>query len=136
MKKTQGLAGSILADQITDELRHREAEEFNRVLYVALTRAKKGVSLLWDHKVGKNPGRLAVLSNLEEGFHQEKDFSYVVRKENMQPLKMREQDLAQKEVRNSWQALAGQEKRKYISVTELVAPESLQKTRSLRRRLR
>lgn len=124
-EETQAMAGSILADQITEELRKREAEEFNRVLYVALTRAKSGVTLLWDKKVGKKSWAAHCPLILEEGLHQEKDFSYVVRVENGIPQKMAEQDLAHKALRSLWQALQSEEKRKYISVTELVAPESL-----------
>lgn len=124
-EETQAMAGSILADQITEELRKREAEEFNRVLYVALTRAKSGVTLLWDKKVGKKSWAAHCPLILEEGLHQEKDFSYVVRVENGIPQKMVEQDLAQKALRLLWQPPQSEEKRKYISVTELVAPESL-----------
>ncbi|WP_413943263.1 UvrD-helicase domain-containing protein [Bdellovibrio sp. HCB-162] len=124
-EETQSMAGSILAEQITEELRHRESEEFNRVLYVALTRAKSGVTLLWDKKIGKKSWAAHCPLNLEEGLHQEKDFSYVVRVENGQPQKMAEQDLAQKDLRPLWQAPQSEEKRKYISVTELVAPETL-----------
>ncbi|MEK2646533.1 UvrD-helicase domain-containing protein [Bdellovibrio sp. BCCA] len=124
-EETQSMAGSILAEQITEELRHRESEEFNRVLYVALTRAKSGVTLLWDKKIGKKSWAAHCPLNLEEGLHQEKDFAYVVRVENGQPQKMAEQDLAQKDLRSLWQAPQNEEKRKYISVTELVAPETL-----------
>ncbi|WP_413612554.1 UvrD-helicase domain-containing protein [Bdellovibrio sp. HCB-110] len=124
-EETQAMAGSILADQITEELRKREAEEFNRVLYVALTRAKSGVTLLWDKKIGKKSWAAHCPLLLEEGLHQEKDFSYVVRVENGLPRKMAEQDLAQKALRPLWQSPQSEEKRKYISVTELVAPEAL-----------
>ncbi|ASD62730.1 UvrD-helicase domain-containing protein [Bdellovibrio bacteriovorus] len=124
-EETQAMAGSVLADQIVEELRKRETEEFNRVLYVALTRAKSGVTLLWDKKVGKKSWAAHCPLNLEEGLHEEKDFSYVVRSENPQPQKMSEQDLAEKDLRPQWQAQAS-EKRKYISVTELVTPEGVQ----------
>lgn len=124
-EETQAMAGSVLADQITEELRQRESEEFNRVLYVALTRAKSGVTLLWDKKIGKKSWAAHCPLVLEEGFHQEKDFSYVVRVENSQPVKMAEQDLIHKKLRSAWQTPEILEKRKYISVTELVEPESL-----------
>ncbi|WP_415063352.1 UvrD-helicase domain-containing protein [Bdellovibrio sp.] len=124
-EETQSMAGSVLADQITEELRRREAEEFNRVLYVALTRAKSGVTLLWDKKVGKKSWAARCPLNLEEGLHQEKDFSYLVRVENSVPHKMAEQDLVQKDLRALWKAPEVEERRKYISVTELVAPDSV-----------
>ena len=62
--------------------------------------------------------------NLEEGLHEEKDFSYVVRRENPKPQKMQEEDLARKKVRPLWEG-QHEERRKYISVTELVAPEAV-----------
>ncbi|WII72879.1 UvrD-helicase domain-containing protein [Bdellovibrio sp. 22V] len=124
-EESQAMAGSILAEQVTDELRKRESEEFNRVLYVALTRAKSGVTLLWDRKMGKKSWAAQCPLNLEEGLHEEKDFSYVVRVENAQPHKMSEQDLAKKDLRSLWQTQASETRRKYISVTELVAPEAL-----------
>lgn len=127
-EETQAMAGSVLADQIVEELRRREAEEFNRVLYVALTRAKSGVTLLWDRKVGKKSWAAHCPLNLEEGLHEEKDFSYVVRNENPQPQKMAEQSLMQKNLRSLWQSANVSEKRKYISVTELVTPEGVQES--------
>lgn len=123
-EETQALSGSILADQITEELRRRESEEFNRVLYVALTRAKSGVTLLWDRKIGKKSWAAQCPLNLDEGLHEEKDFSYLVRVENKNPHKMAEASLVHKTPRSAWQNPHKDEKRKYISVTELVAPET------------
>ena len=124
-EESQGMAGSLLADEIVEELRKRESEEFNRVLYVALTRAKHGVTLLWDHKVGKKSWAAQCPLNLEEGLHEEKDFSYVVRSENPRPVRMAEEDLQKKTLRPLWQAPQAEERRKYISVTELVTPEGV-----------
>ncbi|UYL08808.1 UvrD-helicase domain-containing protein [Bdellovibrio sp. SKB1291214] len=125
-EETQMLAGSILADQIMEELRRREGDEFHRVLYVALTRAKSGVTLQWDvQKVGKKSWAARCPLNIEEGLHEEADFSYVVRRENPHPVKMADQELALKTLRAPWMVNTVQEKRKYISVTELVAPESV-----------
>lgn len=124
-ENTQAMAGSVLADQIVEEMRRRESEEFNRVLYVALTRAKFGVTLLWDKKIGKKSWAAHCPLNLEEGFHEEEDFSYVVRSENAKPVHMEEQSLQEKPLRAAWAPQTNTEKRKSISVTELVAPESL-----------
>ncbi|WP_373998143.1 UvrD-helicase domain-containing protein [Bdellovibrio bacteriovorus] len=123
-EETQAMTGSILADQITEELRQRESEEFNRVLYVAMTRAKSGVSLIWDRKIGKKSWAAQCPLNLEEGLHQEKDFAYVVRVENLLPQKMQSEALEHKNLRPAWQGEDIEAKRRYISVTELVAPEA------------
>lgn len=122
--ETQAMAGSILADQITEELRRRESEEFLRVLYVALTRAKEGVTLLWDKKVGKKSWAAQCPLILEEGLQQEKDFAYLVRVENAKPKTMVMATSEVKNLRPPWQGLPGAEKRKHISVTELVAPRT------------
>ena len=62
---------------------------------------------------------------MEEGLHEEADFSYVVRNENPHPEKMSVEELAQKKLRPLWQSKTSEEKRKYISVTELVAPDAV-----------
>ncbi|MNJ99730.1 ATP-dependent helicase/nuclease subunit A [compost metagenome] len=124
-EETQSMTASQLADQIVEELKVREGEEFNRVLYVALTRAKAGVTLLWDHEPGKRSWAAKCPLNLEEGLHEEKDFSYIVRKDNLSPEKMNIQALEQKDVREAWKAPQGKEKMKHVSVTELVAPTAM-----------
>lgn len=124
-EETQAMVGSVLADQITEELRRREAEEFNRVLYVALTRAKEGVSLFWDKKVGKKSWAAQCPLNTEEGFHQEADFSYVVRVENSTPQKFQEEVFVEKKLRPLWAPSQAQVKSRSISVTELVAPSAM-----------
>lgn len=123
-EETQAMTGSILAEQITEELRRRESEELNRVLYVAMTRAKSGVTLIWDRKIGKKSWAAQCPLVTEEGFHQEKDFSYLVRNENIQPMKMAEENIALKNLRPWWQGLKEDEKKKFVSVTDLVSPDN------------
>lgn len=123
-EESQAMASSILADQIVDELRRREAEEFNRVLYVALTRAKQGVTLLWDKKVGKKSWAANCPLILEEGLHQLPEFSYLVRVGNLQPQKLSEKELLSKALRPLWQSGKERQEKKYISVTEMLAVES------------
>lgn len=121
IEETQAMASSVLADQITDELRTRESAEFLRVLYVALTRAKAGVTLLWDQKVGKKSWAALCPLNLEEGLHQEDTFSYLVRVGNNTPEKMEEQIFAKKDLRSVWQSEQVIARPKYVSVTDLAA---------------
>lgn len=123
IEETQSMAGSILADQINEEIRRREAEEFLRVLYVALTRAKKGVTLAWDKKVGKKSWAALCPLNLEEGLHEEATFSYVVRRDNLRPQKMENAELDHKQVRPVWPGLQNVEKLRSVSATELASQE-------------
>ncbi|MGZ3779390.1 MAG: UvrD-helicase domain-containing protein [Pseudobdellovibrionaceae bacterium] len=125
---TQAMAGSILADQITEELRRRESEELNRVLYVAMTRAKTGVTLIWDRKVGKRSWAAQCPLILEEGMQTENDFSYLVRVENLQPQKLEEQELAHKVLRPRWLPPQEEKKRRNVSVTELIAHQAQAQT--------
>lgn len=120
-EETQAMASSILADQIVEELRRRETEEFNRVLYVALTRAKLGVTLLWDKKVGKKSWAAHCPLILDEGLHQLTDFSYLVRVGNLQPQKMSESELSNKTLRPLWESGKVSQEKRYISVTEMLS---------------
>jgi ATP-dependent helicase/nuclease subunit A len=121
-EESQAMTYSVFAEQWVEEMRRREGEEFNRVLYVALTRAKSGVSLLWGPKIGKNSWAANSPLNLEEGLHEEKNFSYVVRIGNLEPVPMQVNELSSKDVRSLWQSEKIDSKRKYLSVTELVSP--------------
>ncbi|MNK72602.1 ATP-dependent helicase/nuclease subunit A [compost metagenome] len=121
-EESQAMTYSVFAEQWVEEMRRREGEEFNRVLYVALTRAKSGVSLMWGPKIGKNSWAAHSPLNLEEGLHEEKNFSYVVRIGNLEPVPMQVSELSSKDVRSLWQTEKTESKRKYLSVTELVSP--------------
>lgn len=80
-KKVCSLSGLALME--TMKLRQKEEED--RVLYVALTRAEKGVTLIW----GENPKTDSWAQRLplktQEGIHQEAHFSYRVRRGHFQP---------------------------------------------------
>lgn len=121
-EESQAMTYSVFAEKWVEEMRQRESEEFNRVLYVALTRAKTGVTLLWGAKVGKNSWAAHCPLILEEGLHETDKFSYVVRRDELKPVAMEVHELASKDVRSPWQNKKAENKRKYVSVTELVAP--------------
>ncbi len=121
-EESQSFAYSVFAEKWVEEMRRREGEEFNRVLYVALTRAKYGVSLFWGTKVGKNSWAAHCPLNLEEGLHEEQNFSYVVRRDESKPELFAAAEITEKAVRGKWIPSEVKNKRQYISVTELVAP--------------
>ncbi|MGZ3818241.1 MAG: UvrD-helicase domain-containing protein [Bdellovibrio sp.] len=120
----QSMTGSILAEQITEELRRRESEELNRVLYVAMTRAKSGVTLIWDQKPGKRSWASQCPLITEEGLHEEEHFSYLVRRDNLKPEKMAAENLVEKSLRSVWKESTVEKKRKYISVTDIINDET------------
>lgn len=120
-QETQAMNASVLAEQITLEIQRRENEELNRVLYVAMTRAKSGVTLIWDKKFGKRSWAAQCPLLIEAGQQYEKEFSYLVRIENLKPQKMEQQDLVHKNLRQPWQDNDSKTRNKLFSVTELAA---------------
>lgn len=83
--ETGGKKASLLGKKFLEILVDREKKELDRQLYVAFTRAEKGVTLIFSEKVDKNSWAARLPLNLTEGTHQEKDFSYRVRRELLQP---------------------------------------------------
>lgn len=76
---------SPLATKMLEELHLKEDQEIQRVLYVAMTRAKKGVSLLWSTEVSRNSwaGSFPLLTS--PGLHPYEGFHYLVRQGEFQP---------------------------------------------------
>lgn len=72
------LQASRLAIRVKEKFNQRELQEHQRVLYVALTRAKEGLTLLWTGKAEKNSWAASCPLQLMAGTYQEKDFSYTV----------------------------------------------------------
>lgn len=120
---TQAMVSSILAEEINSEMREREAQEFYRVLYVALTRAKHGVTLIWDENIDKKSWAASCPLNLEEGLHEEEKFSYLVRKDNALPEVLEAPALDLKDVREKYQIKDSGMRLKYLSVTEILSQE-------------
>ncbi len=71
---------SSLHKKIQAEQKNIELQEFDRLLYVALTRAKETVTLIGSGKPEKNswPSRFPFLSSLKPGHHQTEHYTYYV----------------------------------------------------------
>ncbi|MNS97246.1 ATP-dependent helicase/nuclease subunit A [compost metagenome] len=121
-EETQTQKPSILAQEIIAELKQRESEEFDRVLYVALTRAKLGVSMLWEEDPKDRSWAAQCPLFIDEGFHQTNEYSYLVRKDVLLPTKMSLEESFNRVPRAAWQGALIEEKLKHVSVTELVTP--------------
>ncbi|MEZ0391757.1 MAG: UvrD-helicase domain-containing protein [Pseudobdellovibrionaceae bacterium] len=80
-KKVSSLSGWTLLET----LKNRQREEEDRVLYVAMTRAKESVTLIWEEGAKKASPAARLALNLDEGLHQSEFFSYQVRKGRFQP---------------------------------------------------
>jgi ATP-dependent helicase/nuclease subunit A len=120
-EETQSHKPSILANEILAELKKRETEEFDRVLYVALTRAKLGVTLLWEEDPKDRSWAAQCPLNMDEGFHQENDYAYLVRKDILLPTKMALEEAFHKTPRAAFVGIQEEHKLKTVSVTELVS---------------
>jgi ATP-dependent helicase/nuclease subunit A len=120
-EESQKMVQSLLARKIHQERLEREEKEFNRVLYVALTRAKEGITLVINKKIGKKSWASFCPLDLSEGLHEEDGFSYLVRNENLFPQKMRGEVLASSRVRSPWMDMSSQLGKATVSVTELLS---------------
>jgi len=69
---------SRLALRVRERFNQRELQEHLRVLYVALTRAKETLTLVWAGKAEKNSWAASCPLTLLPGLHQEGEFSYTV----------------------------------------------------------
>lgn len=72
--------------QIVKSHQWKESEESYRLLYVALTRARDSLSLLWTEGPRKNSWAASFPFSQEEGLHQHPQFSFRVRRELPPPI--------------------------------------------------
>jgi ATP-dependent exoDNAse (exonuclease V) beta subunit (contains helicase and exonuclease domains) len=124
-EETQMQKPSILAQEIIAELKKRETEEFDRVLYVALTRAKYGVTMLWEEDPKDRSWAAQCPLFIDEGFHQTNEYGYLVRKDRLEPVKMSLEETFSKVARPIYHSQVTEEKIKTVSVTELVTPTTV-----------
>ncbi len=122
----QSYVASALGQINAEQLRELETQEFSRVLYVALTRAKSGVSLLWESEYKSRSWASQFPLSLEEGVHQGPGFCYRVRKENIHPQRAITEKLESLQPRLKWQGLDAQNPERSFSVTEIVEGGSFQ----------
>jgi ATP-dependent helicase/nuclease subunit A len=116
--------GSILAEQIKNEFSVREADEYLRVLYVALTRAKNGITLIWNENASKSSWAAKCPINLDPGLHEMKEFCYLVRNGNLMPEFQEKAEIVSRDVRPLWKTDMSNVNQRSLSVTDLVRPES------------
>ena len=71
---------NVLHKKMIEDKKEKELKEFDRLLYVALTRAKETVTLIGVGKQANQswPTRFAFFEGLESGPHQAKDYTYFV----------------------------------------------------------
>lgn len=120
-EESQAMTQSLLAQTLIKRIQEREAQEFNRILYVALTRAKFGITLILDKKMGKKSWGAHCPFDLTEGEHEEKDFNYIVRCDEAAPSEVAEVKLSPKQIRPLWAEPQIGESKQTLSVTDLIS---------------
>lgn len=83
---TQENIRTPLAVEILNEVQKKEDEEVQRVLYVAMTRAKKGISLIGSIPIAKNSWSSQVPLSVDPGIHEFQSCKYFVRQQRFEPI--------------------------------------------------
>jgi ATP-dependent helicase/nuclease subunit A len=117
------LQPSSLALDVRKKFNQRELQEHLRVLYVALTRAKEGLTLLWAGKPEKNSWAESCPLNLNVGAHAEKEFSYEVLTGSFEPQVQNHEEIEYQKDPGPWKKEVHTETHQTMAVTKLVASE-------------
>lgn len=100
------LTNSLWAERQTQAFKSREIDEFDRFLYVALTRAKVSVSLIWDtEKANSWMARRPAWAQLPEGHHEIDSFKIESRLRQPEPGRFDRQISTSVPVRTPWTEL-------------------------------
>lgn len=83
--KEQKTSPHIFAQKVKSGLNQRELLESQRVLYVAMTRAKESLALFWTAPISKNSWASYIPLSLTPGLHEASDYAYEVCYEEQQP---------------------------------------------------
>lgn len=117
------LQASRLAVRVKEKFNQRELQEHLRVLYVALTRAKEGLTLMWAGKPDKNSWAATCPLNISAGEYQEADFMYTVLEGSFTPGISQKEEFQQREDPGRWQANRLDSHHQTVAVTKLIAAE-------------
>lgn len=115
---------SILANLVKSKFNQRELQEHLRVLYVALTRAKEGVTLIFDGKPEKNSWAESCPLDLSIGVHLQENFAYEVLEGSFEPQVFRTEAPLQTNDPGPWEQKEKRETHQTIAVTTLIAREN------------
>lgn len=102
------------------EQRARELAEFDRWLYVALTRAKSTLTLSWS-KVGRDSwAARSTWFTRAAGVHESQFYRYLLREEKCEPVRYEAAQIKHRKLREPWRKPAAKTEARH-SVTELVS---------------
>lgn len=117
------LQPSRLAITVKEKFNERELQESLRVLYVAVTRAKHGVTLIWEGKAEKNSWAEAWPFRIEAGLHPDTDFTYEVLEGTFDPQVMNALSMAEHADPGPWRPVEFAMSHETMAVTSMIADE-------------
>jgi ATP-dependent helicase/nuclease subunit A len=114
---------SLLALKVKERFNLREQQESLRVLYVAVTRAKQGITLIWEGKPEKNSWGETWPFQTGSGIHQDLEFSYEVLTGTFEPkVTQHAEELVQQDP-GPWRAVEFAMSHETMAVTSMIASE-------------
>lgn len=116
--------GSVGEKLFLKHFREQELQEHQRVLYVALTRARHSVFLSWTEPAGKNSWLEQLRFDVSEGVHQSEEYSYIVTREipSAQNYQVSKND--QIVIRDVWSKKISAQSVQQTSVTQILESNS------------
>jgi ATP-dependent helicase/nuclease subunit A len=114
---------SRLAIRVKEKFNRRELQEHQRVLYVALTRAKEGLTLMWAGKPEKNSWAASCPLQLTTGVYHEKAFSYAILEGAFVPRIQPREELQSQTDPGPWKNDKTESAHQTLAVTQLIAAE-------------
>ncbi|MBC7369975.1 MAG: UvrD-helicase domain-containing protein [Bdellovibrionaceae bacterium] len=115
---------SALALSVKEQFNQRELNEHARVLYVALTRAKSGLTLIFEGKAEKNSWASTCPLVTTAGKHTEADFSYDVLEGTFVPDIQERSAVAMATDPGAWKTGADAKNLQTIAVTKMIESEN------------
>ncbi len=125
----QKMNQSVLADIIQEKMQDRLSKEFNRVLYVALTRAISGITLITNEDYGPRSWAASCPLSFSAGKHQEQAFSYSVRSDSFKPSVIAREQINTSQLRTMWKNEDSVSSDSF-SVTDLISAHATAKSTS------
>lgn len=117
------MKSSLFGEKLTQINLQREIEEYDRQLYVAVTRAKQSVTMVWSENPKNGSwGARFPLSIVSDGVHRENTFSYEVRRGVFEPAMMEDEVSQTRDLKPPWSSLE-KSASTTVSVTELLSKE-------------
>ncbi len=116
--------GSIAEQLFLDHFQKQELQEHQRVLYVALTRARHSLFMSWTEPAKKNSWLEQLQFDLSDGHHQMSEYCYEVTRDMKPNVTFQSAAEVETKTRKPWSVKASAASVKQMSVTEILENSS------------